>query len=85
MASNHQADVPALAEALARMLVEHPDEVEVDVVEESERSLELELYVAEEDMGHVIGRSGRTARCLRNILSAAASKLDKRCSLDIVE
>ena len=84
MATTHQADVRALAEAMARMLVEAPEEVEV-TAEESSHGIDLELYVAESDMGRIIGRSGRTARCIRNILSAAADKQGKRCSLDIVE
>ncbi len=80
----HEADLGALANALAKALVEHPDEVEVDVFPEG-HDVEIELYVADRDLGRVIGRNGRTARSLRAILSAAAQKQGRRCLLDIVE
>ena len=68
--SASNGDVRALMEFLAKNLVEAPDEVYVEV-EERPGGLELELEVAESDMGRVIGRSGRTARCLRTIIAAA--------------
>ena len=78
------ADLVGLAELMAKALVEHPEEVEVDVFGD-DHDVELELRVAGDDLGRVIGRNGRNARCLRNILSAAADKNGATCSLDIVE
>jgi hypothetical protein len=78
------ANLPALAKELAKALVDSPDDVVVVASGDSE-FVRLELEVAEEDLGRVIGRSGRTARALRTILSAAAEKSGKRCVLDIVE
>jgi uncharacterized protein len=78
------ADLKALTEELAKALTESP--TEVLVVEEGEEDcVYLDLEVAESDMGRIIGKNGRTAKALRNILSAAASKDGKRCSLDILE
>ncbi|MDT8067420.1 MAG: KH domain-containing protein [Terriglobia bacterium] len=77
-------DVRMLVEHLAKNLVEAPDAVFVDVYEE-DGGVEIELEVAEEDMGRVIGRSGRTARCLRTIINAAGQRADKRYSLDILD
>jgi predicted RNA-binding protein YlqC (UPF0109 family) len=84
MASAYAGDVRKLVQEVAKTLVEHPDEVQVDAVPEGE-VLVLELTVAETDMGRVIGKSGRTARALRVLLSAAAVKANKRCSLEILE
>jgi len=78
------ANLPGLAKELAMSLVDSPDEVSVVTSGDSEY-VKLELEVAEDDLGRVIGRSGRTARALRTILSAAADKNGQRCSLDIVE
>jgi hypothetical protein len=78
------ANLPALTKELAKALVDSPEEVDVIASGDSEY-VRLELEVAEDDLGRVIGRSGRTARALRTILSAAAEKDGKRCSLDIVE
>jgi hypothetical protein len=78
------ANISALAKELAKALVDSPDDVVVVASGDSE-FIRLELEVAEEDLGRVIGRSGRTARALRTILSAAAEKSGKRCVLDIVE
>ncbi len=77
-------DVRMLVEHLAKNLVEAPDAVFVDAYDE-DGGVEIELEVAEEDMGRVIGRSGRTARCLRNIVSAAGQRANKRYTLDIVD
>ncbi len=77
-------DVRMLAEFLAKNLVEAPDAVYVDE-EEHNGAIELQLEVAEEDMGRVIGRSGRTARCLRAIISAAGERAGKRYSLEILD
>jgi predicted RNA-binding protein YlqC (UPF0109 family) len=78
------ANLAGLAKELAKVLVDSPDEVDVITSGDSEY-VKLELEVAEDDLGRVIGRSGRTAKALRTILSAAADKNGQRCSLDIVE
>jgi predicted RNA-binding protein YlqC (UPF0109 family) len=69
---------------IARSLVDEPDAVKVTRSDE-ENTVTIELSVAAEDLGKVIGKQGRTARALRSILSAAAAKEDKRSRLDIVE
>ncbi len=73
-----------LVQYMAEALVDIPDKVQVNVVE-GENSIILELKVAPEDIGKVIGKSGRTAKAMRTILSAAATKLHKRSILEIVE
>ncbi len=78
------ADLKALTEVMVKAITEAPEEVNV-VEEGDEECVYIDLEVAESDMGRVIGKSGRTARALRNILSAAASKEGKRCSLDILD
>jgi uncharacterized protein len=78
------ANLPELAKELAKALVDSPEEISV-VASGDSAYVKLELEVAEEDLGRVIGRSGRTARALRIVLSAAAEKNGQRCSLDIVE
>jgi predicted RNA-binding protein YlqC (UPF0109 family) len=78
------ANLAGLAKELAKALVDYPEDVSVTTSGGSD-FVRLELEVAEDDLGRVIGRSGRTARALRTILSAAAEKDGRRCSLDIVE
>lgn len=73
-----------LVEYIARALVDLPDKVEVTAVE-SQMSVILELKVAPEDVGKVIGKGGQTAKAMRKILSAAATKLHKKSLLQIVE
>lgn len=73
-----------LIEYIAKLLVDYPEEVEIYEVD-GERTTILELRVAEEDLGKVIGKNGRTARSMRTILSAAATKLNKRAVLEIIE
>jgi predicted RNA-binding protein YlqC (UPF0109 family) len=73
-----------LVRSIAQALVDRPDEVEVRVVE-GEKTTVLELKVAEADLGKVIGRQGRTARAIRTIVNAAATKLKKRAVLEILE
>ena len=73
-----------LLEYLARGLVEHPDEVRVNEVQE-EGSTILELSVAEDDYGNVIGRGGRTASALRAVIKSAGSKQSRRVFVDIVD
>ncbi len=73
-----------LIETIAKALVDKPDQVEVTEVE-GEQTTVIELRVAKEDLGKVIGKQGRTARALRTILSAASTKLRKRSVLEILE
>ncbi len=69
---------------IARSLVDHPDQVSVSEVEGNQTSV-LELKVAKEDLGKVIGKQGRTARAMRTILGAASAKVKKRTVLEIIE
>jgi predicted RNA-binding protein YlqC (UPF0109 family) len=69
---------------MASSLVDYPDQVQVAEVE-GEQTTVLELRVAKEDLGKVIGRQGRTARAMRTILGAASSKAKKRSVLEILE
>ena len=69
---------------IAKALVDYPDQVTVDEVEGNQTSV-LELKVAKEDLGKVIGKQGRTARAMRTILSAASAKIKKRTVLEIIE
>ena len=73
-----------LIEFIARSLVDKPDEVHVDEIT-GEQTVVLELRVAKDDLGKVIGKQGRTVKAMRAILSAAASKLRKRADLEIIE
>jgi len=73
-----------LVEYIAKSLVDNPDEVVVTEVEGEQTSV-LELKVAKEDLGKVIGKQGRTARAMRVILTAASTKAKKRCVLEILE
>jgi len=73
-----------LIEFIAKTLVDNPDQVTVTEVE-GERTAVLELRVAREDLGKVIGRQGRTARAMRTILNAAATKIKKKAVLEILE
>jgi predicted RNA-binding protein YlqC (UPF0109 family) len=70
---------------LARALVDEPEAVEVEQFEEDDGTLVLELSVAEDDYGKVIGRGGRTAQALRTVVKAAAVKDNRRVLVDIVE
>ncbi len=73
-----------LIEYIAKALVDNPDEVKVNEIE-GERTSVIELSVAKEDLGKVIGKQGRTARSIRTILSAASTKNNKRAVLEIIE
>ena len=73
-----------MIEYIAQALVDHPEQVTVTKVE-GEQTTVLELKVAKEDIGKVIGKQGRTARAMRTILSAASAKIKKRTVLEIVE
>ena len=73
-----------LIQYIAEALVDNPEQVSVEEVEGNQTSV-LELKVAKEDLGKVIGKQGRTARAMRTILSAASAKEKKRTVLEIVE
>jgi len=73
-----------LIEYIAKSLVDHPEQVKVVEVEGEKTSI-IELSVAREDLGKVIGKQGRTARAMRTILTAASTKLKKRSVLEIIE
>ena len=78
---------PALRELvlyLARALVEHPDAVVVEEVDEPDATV-YELKVAESDLGRVIGKQGRTAKSIRTILNAVASRTNRKVVLEIIE
>jgi len=74
-----------LLEYLARGLVEQPDEVHVVETEEPDGTIVLELSVADDDYGNVIGRGGRTAAALRTVVKAAALKDKRRVFVDIID
>lgn len=73
-----------LVQLLARSLVNFPDAVEVKETESDTASI-LELKVAPEDLGRIIGKQGRTAKSIRTILNAAASRANRKVVLEIVE
>jgi len=73
-----------LIAVIAKSLVDQPDAVKV-ASKVDEDTVTIELGVAAEDLGKVIGKQGRTARALRSLLSAAAAKGDQRCRLEIIE
>ena len=73
-----------LLELIAKALVDDPEAVSVSEVE-GEQTTILELTVAQDDLGKVIGKQGRTARAIRTLLSAAGTKIGKRFHLEILE
>ncbi|HHU30618.1 MAG: KH domain-containing protein [Bacillota bacterium] len=73
-----------LVEIIAKALVDHPDEVRVERIED-ERTITLELHVASEDMGKVIGKRGRIAKAIRTVVNAASSAEKKRVLVEIVQ
>ena len=73
-----------LIKYIAESLVDNPEQVTAKAVEGNQTSV-LELKVAKEDLGKVIGKQGRTARAMRTILSAASAKIKKRAVLEIIE
>jgi predicted RNA-binding protein YlqC (UPF0109 family) len=77
-------DSSSVWDSSLRDLVDHPEQVEVEEIEEPD-ALVFELKVAEEDLGKVIGKQGRTAKALRTILSAASAKSGRRVILEILE
>ena len=84
MTGESAGDVRVLIAQVAKAIVDSPDEVVVEAVEEDGETI-LELKVAEADLGKVIGKSGRTARALRTLLSAAGIKLHQHYTLEILE
>jgi hypothetical protein len=79
-----QQDLADLVAFVAKALVDDPDAVDVKVVED-DRAVILELSVAPEDLGKIIGREGRTARALRTLLAATSARHEKRAVLEILE
>jgi len=77
-------DLKALLEPMAKALVDKPDAVSVQETD-GEKTTIIELRVAPDDLGKVIGKQGRTAQSMRTILNAAGTKLGKRCVLEILE
>lgn len=73
-----------LVEYIARSLVDHPDSVEVNVVD-GRSMVVLELTVADTDMGRVIGKGGRVVNAIRSLVSVAAERQNKRVTLEIVD
>ena len=84
MANEQGGDMRLLVEEIAKALVDEPAQVQVSALE-GEQSTVLELRVAANDLGKVIGKQGRTARSIRTILGAASMKLKKRYTLEILE
>jgi predicted RNA-binding protein YlqC (UPF0109 family) len=79
------AGMKDLVEFLARALVDSPDEVTVESFEEDDGTVVYELRVAEDDVGKVIGRSGRTVNALRAVVRAAAMRDGQRVLVDVVD
>ena len=73
-----------LIEYIAKSLVDHPDHVDVKEIE-GEKTTIIELRVDEDDLGKIIGRHGRTAKAMRTVINAAATKEQKRAVLEILE
>ena len=74
-----------LIRSIAAELVDNPDKVEVKEISTGENNSVIELRVAKEDIGKVIGKDGKTAQSMRAILAAVSTKLGKRAHLDIVD
>lgn len=72
-----------LVEILAKALVDQPDKISVDLIEK-EKSIVIELKVAPDDMGKVIGKQGRIAKAIRTVVKAAATKQKKKVLVEIV-
>ncbi|HEY8280145.1 MAG TPA: KH domain-containing protein [Bdellovibrionota bacterium] len=84
MSTGASEELRALIEYLARALVDLPNQVNVKTID-GEQTTVIELKVAKEDLGKVIGKQGRTARAIRTILNGASTKLKKRTVLEIIE
>jgi len=79
-----EATMKDLVRFIAQALVDNPDDVAVNEIEGEQTSV-IELRVAKDDLGKIIGKHGRTAQSIRTILSAASAKYKKRAVLEIVE
>ena len=77
-------ELSKMIEYMARMLVDFPDQVEINEII-GENTTVIELKVAKEDLGKIIGKQGRTARAVRTILNGTSTKLRKRTVLEIIE
>jgi predicted RNA-binding protein YlqC (UPF0109 family) len=77
-------ELAKLIEMIAKALVDKPDQVEVNEVI-GENTTVIELKVAKDDLGKIIGKQGRTARSIRTVLNGASTKLKKRTVLEIIE
>ena len=73
-----------LVEIIAKALVDHPEEV-VATETENDNVITIELHVAQEDMGKVIGKQGRIAKAIRSVVKAASSTEDKKVNVDIIQ
>jgi predicted RNA-binding protein YlqC (UPF0109 family) len=82
--NEQSGDMRALIEQIAKALVDEPDQVSVNQIDAAQDTV-LELKVAPNDLGKVIGKQGRTARAMRNLLSATGIKFHKRFTLEILE
>ncbi len=78
------SELSKMIETIAQMLVDFPDKVQVNEVE-GENTTVIELKVAKEDLGKIIGKQGRTAKAVRTVLNGASTKLRKRTVLEIIE
>ncbi|MDR3608780.1 MAG: KH domain-containing protein [Oligoflexia bacterium] len=78
------SELGKMIEHMARMLVDFPDQVEINEIA-GENTTVIELKVAKEDLGKIIGKQGRTARAVRTVLNGASTKLRKRTVLEIIE
>ncbi len=72
-------------EIIAKSLVEYPEQVDVKEIINADQSVTLELRVADSDMGKVIGKQGRIAKAIRTVVKAAASRENKKASVDILQ
>lgn len=84
MSTTNLGELSKLIEYMAKALVDFPDQVSVNEVA-GENTTVIELKVAKEDLGKIIGKQGRTARSVRTILNGASTKLRKRTVLEIIE
>ncbi len=82
--SPNLGELSLLIEHIAKALVDKPNEVEVNEVV-GENTTVIELKVAKDDLGKIIGKQGRTARSIRTVLNGASTKLEKRTVLEIIE
>ena len=74
-----------LLEFLVRSLVDNPDDVRIEGFDEDDGTIVLEVHVAEDDVGKIIGRGGRTVSSLRTVMRAVASRQDERVLVDVVD